>query len=488
MHAETQQRRVTLEDVNQRFGDAVSWQRERLFALAPRASRPIDKAGLVRQAVIDGRPALRNIGESLRTLGALQFTEKPGEVCPANNKRPRIAMIVGICRETFPGERRTALIPDAVPSLTKQGGEVLVEQGAGRAAHIADSAFAEKGAKIVAERSQVFAAADVVLQVRSLGANPDAGKSDLELMRSGQTIIGFSEPLSAPESAREIAVKGVTSFSMELLPRITRAQSMDALSSMATIAGYKAVLLAAEALPKMFPMLMTAAGTVRAAKVFVVGAGVAGLQAIATAKRLGALVSAYDIRPAVKEQVESLGAKFVELELEAGDVEDRGGYARAMDDEFYRKQRELMARVVAASDAVITTAAVPGKQAPVLVTGEMVTGMAPGAVIVDLAAERGGNCELTRPDETVVENGVTILGPTNLPSTVPFHASQMYAKNITTLLLHLAKEGKLELDLRDAITRETLVTRGGEVVHPRVRELLGLPGDVPKTEEAGTNG
>jgi NAD(P) transhydrogenase subunit alpha len=366
--------------------------------------------------------------------------------------------------------------------------EVLVEAGAGREAGILDSAYEAKGAKIAAERSEVFAYADVILQVRSLGANPDAGRSDLDLMRSGQTIIGLSDPLSAFELAREIADRGVTSFSMELIPRITRAQSMDALSSMATVAGYKAVLLAAEALPKMFPMFMTAAGTVKAAKVFVIGAGVAGLQAIATARRLGAVVNAYDIRPAVKEQVQSLGAKFVEMKLETGAAEDRGGYAKAMDDEFYRRQRELMGEVVAVSDVVITTAAVPGRKAPILVTEEMVKRMSPGSVIVDLAAERGGNCELSRPDETVVEHGVTVLGPTNLPSTVPYHASQMYARNITTLLLHLVKEGKLEPDLEDEITRETLVTRGGEVVQPRVREALGLSAEAAKTEEVTQDG
>jgi NAD(P) transhydrogenase subunit alpha len=262
---------------------------------------------------------------------------------------------------------------------------------------------------------------------------------------------------------------------MELMPRITRAQSMDALSSMATIAGYKAVLIAASTLPRMFPMLMTAAGTITPARVFVVGAGVAGLQAISSARRLGAKVEAYDVRPAVKEQVQSLGAKFVELPLETGQAEDKGGYATAQDESFYRRQREMMARVVASSDVVITTAAIPGRKSPVLVTAQMVTGMAPGSVIVDLAAERGGNCELTRPDEIVVEHGVTIIGPTNLPATVPYHASQMYAKNITTFLLHLVKSGALVVNPEDEITRETLVTSGGEVMHPRARQAAGLP-------------
>ncbi len=397
-------------------------------------------------------------------------------------------MIVGICKETFPGERRIALIPEVIPGLTKQSLDVVVEAGAGQEAGILDSAFEAKGARVVPSRSEVFAEADIVVQVRSLGANPEVGRADLELMRSGQTIIGFSEPLSAPELVRDVGNTGVTSFAMELLPRISRAQSMDALSSMATIAGYKAVLLAAGTLPKMFPMFMTAAGTVKPAKVLVVGAGVAGLQAIATAKRLGAVVSAYDIRPAVKEQVESLGARFVEVELEAGKAEGKGGYAKAMTEEFYREQRELMAKVVAGNDVVITTAAVPGKKAPLLVTRDMVKGMAPGSVVVDLAAERGGNCELTKPDETVVEGGVTILGPTNLPSTVPYHASQMYSKNISTLLVHLVKDGMLELNLEDEITREMLLTHGGEVVQPRVRELLGLPEKAAKTEEVTSDG
>jgi NAD(P) transhydrogenase subunit alpha len=259
------------------------------------------------------------------------------------------------------------------------------------------------------------------------------------------------------------------------MPRITRAQSMDALSSMATVAGYKAVVLAANTLPRMFPMLTTAAGTIKPARVFVIGAGVAGLQAISTARRLGAPVEAYDVRPAAKEQVQSVGARFVELPLEAADAEDKGGYAKAQDESFYRRQREMMARVVAASDVVITTAAIPGKRSPVLVTGEMVQGMMPGSVIVDLAAERGGNCELTRADEVVRAHGVTIFGPTNLPATAPYHASQMYAKNIVTFVTHLVKDGQLTLAMDDEITRETLVVRGGQVVHERVQGLLTTP-------------
>ncbi len=387
-------------------------------------------------------------------------------------------MIVGVPKETFPGERRVALVPAQLANLTRAGLEVVVQAGAGIEAGYTDEAYAERGARIVSGREEVFASADVVLQVRTLGANPEAGRADLELVRQGQVLIGFCEPLGAPELVAELAARGVTLFAMELMPRITRAQSMDALSSMATVAGYKAVLLAANTLPRMFPMLMTAAGTISAARVFVVGAGVAGLQAIATARRLGAVVEAYDVRPAVREQVESLGGKFVELELETGEAEDAGGYAKELGEEFYRKQREMMTRVVAESDVVITTASIPGKRAPILVTTTMVEGMRPGSVIVDLAAERGGNCELTRPGETVEHAGVTVIGPVNLPATVPYHASQMYAKNIATFLLHLVKDGKLEPDREDEITAGTLVAIGGEVVHPRVREAL----------DAGTEG
>ena len=308
------------------------------------------------------------------------------------------------------------------------------------------------------------------------------------MTRPGQTLIAFLDPLGEPALAAALAARGVTALAMELMPRITRAQSMDALSSMATVAGYKAVLLAASHLPRMFPMLTTAAGTIKPARVFVVGAGVAGLQAISTARRLGAPVEAYDVRPAAKEQVQSVGAKFVELPLEAGDAEDKGGYAKAQDESFYRRQREMMAKVVAGSDVVITTAAIPGKRSPVLVTEEMVKGMAPGSVIVDLAAERGGNCELTRADEIVVAHGVTILGPTNLPSTVPYHASQMYGRNVTTFVTHLVKDGVLTLSADDEIARETLVTRDGQVVHERVKSFGDrLEAGVRRTRDEGRN-
>jgi len=385
-------------------------------------------------------------------------------------------MIVGVPKEAFRGERRVAIVPGVVPALAKASLDVLIEPSAGAEAGFPDADYTKSGARLAASRAQLFADADVVLQVRSPGAAGEAGRADLEQLRAGQAIIGLSDPLGEPGAARAVAERGVIALSMELIPRITRAQSMDALSSMATIAGYKAVLLAAAALPRMFPMMMTAAGTITPAKVFVVGAGVAGLQAIASARRIGARVEAYDVRPVVKEQVESLGASFVELPLETEGAEDAGGYAKAQDESFYRRQRETMARVVAASDVVITTALIPGKTAPTLVTADAVAGMSPGSVVVDLAAERGGNCELTQGDETVVtDNGVTILGPTNLPATVPYHASQMYAKNISTLLLHLVEEGALALDMEDPITAGTLVSRDGEVVHPRIRDLLGSP-------------
>jgi H+-translocating NAD(P) transhydrogenase subunit alpha len=384
-------------------------------------------------------------------------------------------MIISVVKETYPGERRVALVPASIAALKKLGGEVRIESGAGVAAGFTDDAYRTVGAEIVADRRQLFEAADVLLQVRTLGANPVNGRADLDLVHEGLVVVGTADPLGNPQAAKELADRGVTLFAMELIPRITRAQSMDVLSSMATIAGYKAVLLAADRLPKMFPMMMTAAGTLAPAKVFVIGAGVAGLQAIASAKRLGAVVQGYDVRPAVKEQVESLGAKFVEMPLATGDAEGAGGYAKQLDEEFYRKQRELMAQTVAASDVCITTAAIPGKKSPVLVTADAVRGMAPGSVIVDLAAERGGNCELTRPDEIVVANGVTILGPTNLPSEVPAHASQMYAKNLSNLVALISRDGKVNLNLEDQVVRETLAAYRGEVVNPRLRELLSLP-------------
>ena len=380
---------------------------------------------------------------------------------------------VGIVSESLPGERRVAMTPGALSVLKKTNVELLMESGAGVAAGMPDAEYLEKGVRL-AGREEVFASAAVILQVRSLGANLEAGRADLPYLRRGQAVIGFGEPLTSIDAARDLAERGVSFLSMELMPRITRAQSMDALSSMATIAGYKAALIAADSLPRMFPMLMTAAGTVAPARVLVIGAGVAGLQAIATARRLGAVVSGYDIRAAVREQIESLGARFVVLDVGASSAEDKGGYAKAMSVDFYRRQREAMANVLAEQNVVITTAAVPGKRAPVLITRDMVRRMPPGSVIVDIAAERGGNCELTRPGETVEEHGVEIHGPVNLPSTIPYHASQMYARNIATFLKYLIKDGALTLNQEDEIVRETLVTHAGEVVHPRVREAMGL--------------
>lgn len=383
-------------------------------------------------------------------------------------------MIVAVPKETFPGERRVALVPASVPALTKGGIRVQVEAGAGVPAEFTDEAFRAAGAEIVTDRRQLFQSADIVLQVRGFGANAHAGAADLEHMREGLVILAPCDPLGNPHAVQQLAERGVTLFAMELIPRITRAQSMDVLSSMATIAGYKAVLIAANRLPKMFPLMMTAAGTLTPAKVFVVGAGVAGLQAIASAKRLGAVVQAYDVRPAVKEQIESLGAKFVEVPLEATGVETSGGYAKQLGEEFYQKQRELMARTVAGSDVCITTAAIPGKPSPKIITAEAVRGMAPGSVIVDLAAERGGNCELTKADETVTENGVTIIGPTNLPSEVPTHASQMLAKNLTNFAKLILRGSELHLNLEDEVVRSTLAAYRGEVVSQQVRELLGM--------------
>jgi NAD(P) transhydrogenase subunit alpha len=384
-------------------------------------------------------------------------------------------MIVGVPRESYPGERRVALVPTVIPHLAKAGLEVVIETGAGVGAGFPDAEYAAKGAKILADRAEVFRAAAIVVQVLCYGSNDQTGKADVPFLRRGQVLIGFLRPLGSLETIREIAATGVTSFSIEFMPRTTRAQSMDALSSMGTICGYKAVLIAAGELPKIFPMLTTAAGTITPARVLVIGAGVAGLQSIATARRLGAVVSAYDLRPAAKEQVQSLGGRFVELPIEAKDAQDAGGYAKAQDEDFYRRQRELLGKVVAETDVVITAAVVPGKKSPVLVTREMVACMAPGSVIVDLAAERGGNCELTKAGEIIVEHSVTIVGLFNLATAVPYHASQMYAKNITAFLVYMVKEGKLQLNLEDEIIQSTLVTQGGEVINPRVREFFSLP-------------
>jgi NAD(P) transhydrogenase subunit alpha len=384
-------------------------------------------------------------------------------------------MIVGVPRETYPGERRVALVPAVLANLAKAGLQVLLEPGAGAAAGYPDTEYSDKGAKIAASRAEVFAQAEIITQVLCDGANDKTGQADLPMLRSGQILVGFLRPLGSFEILQELAATGVSSFAVELMPRTTRAQSMDALSSMATMSGYKAVILAADTLPRIFPMLTTAAGTITPGRVLIIGVGVAGLQAIATARRLGAVTSAYDMRPAAKEQVLSLGGRFVELPIEAKDAQDARGYGTAQGEEFYRKQRDLLGDAVAANDVVVTAAVIPGKKAPILVTKEMVARMLPGSVIVDLAAERGGNCELTRAGETVVEHGVTIIGQTNLASTVPYHASQMYARNLSAFLSNMVKEGKFQFNEADEIHRETLLTRDGEIVNARVREFLALP-------------
>ena len=400
----------------------------------------------------------------------------PGEAARLASRHGKDeSVIVGVPKETYPGERRVSVVPAVIPNITKAGMEVIIESGAGEQAGYPDAAYVEKGATIVPDRATVFRSADAVLQVLCYGSNDVNGKDDVPLYKSGQALIGFLRPFGSVETSQNIARAGVTAFSVELMPRTTRAQSMDALSSMATICGYKAVLLAAETSPRVFPMMTTAAGTITPARVFVIGAGVAGLQAISTARRLGAVASAYDMRPAAKEQVQSLGGRFIELPIEAQNAQDARGYGTVQDESFYARQRELLTRVVAESDVVITAAVIPGKKSPVLITADMVKGMSPGSVIVDLAAERGGNCELTKIAETIKVHGVTIIGAINLASTVPYHASQMYARNLMTFLTYMVKEGKPQLNMQDEIIRETMITSGGEIINPRIREFFKLP-------------
>ena len=381
-------------------------------------------------------------------------------------------MIIGVPREIVTGERRVALVPDAVKILVGDGLEIYVERGAGAAARFSDADYESAGATLQADAAGVFERADVVLKVQPPRANAD-GQHEIDALRSDATLISFLRPLDEPEIATQLAERGITSFAMELMPRITRAQSMDALSAMSTISGYRAVLLAAVSIPKIFPMLVTAAGTISPARVLVIGAGVAGLQAIATARRLGAVVEAYDTRDIVKEQVESLGAKFVELDLDTGDSEDAGGYAKAQTEEFYARQREQLGKRVAAADIVFTTALVPGQPAPLLIEESAVRAMRPGSVIVDLAAENGGNCACTEKDRTVEVDGVSIIGATNLPSDIPANASQMYAKNLTTFLRHLIDDGALALDLDDEITKGAMLTHQGKITNDAVRERAG---------------
>jgi NAD(P) transhydrogenase subunit alpha len=378
-------------------------------------------------------------------------------------------MIIGVPVELYPNEQRVALVPSALPALTKAGLKILIEKNAGQKAGFPDPAYVEQGATIASTQAQLFSEADIIVQLHGF-----TDPSTLSAYRKNQIVVGLLDPLGTSEPFAKLAQNGVITFALELLPRISRAQSMDALSSMATIAGYKAVLLAADTLKKMFPMMITAAGTITPSKVFVIGAGVAGLQAIATAKRLGAVVQAYDVRPAVKEQVESLGAQFVELPLETQSAEGAGGYAKEMDESFYKRQREMMVKVLAESDVTIATAAVPGKKAPILITKDMVSAMRSGSVIVDIAAETGGNCELTKPGETVQVDGISILGPVNLPSTIPFHASQMYAKNVGAFLQMLVKNGQVKIDLEDPVIKDTLITYEEKIFNSRVSEKLGL--------------
>ena len=380
-------------------------------------------------------------------------------------------MLVGVLKDRYINEKRVALVPQDVGKLKKLGLEVVVEKGAGRSAGFEDGEYRAEGAETLS-REEIFGKAQILLKVRGLFAEKEEFEKERDLYR-GKTLIALLEPFSvASETLAEVERLGLTAFSLELIPRITRAQSMDVLSSMATVAGYRAVIIAAYTLQKMFPMLMTAAGTVLPARVFVIGAGVAGLQAIATAKRLGAVVEAYDIRPAVKEQVESLGTKFVELGLETESAEDRGGYAKEMDEEFYRRQREVMTEVLSRSDVVITTAMVPGKRAPILITKDMVKKMKKGSVIIDLASERGGNCELTKPGKTARAEGVTIIGAVNLPSDLPRDSSQMFSRNVSSFLALLVKEGELGINLEDEIIRETLLFDKGKLVNERIKGLL----------------
>jgi NAD(P) transhydrogenase subunit alpha len=371
-------------------------------------------------------------------------------------------LIVAVPKEIEAGERRVALVPESVRALVSEGLEIAIQSGAGEGAGFSDYDFADAGASMEPDAAALLSRAELVVKVQP----PSDGEVDA--LSSGTALIGFLKPLDRPDLAQRLAGRGITAFAMELMPRITRAQSMDALSAMSTIAGYRAVLLAAAALPKIFPMLVTAAGTISPARVLVIGAGVAGLQAIATARRLGAVVESYDTRPAVKEQVESIGARFVELDLDTGDAEDAGGYARAQDEAFYVRQRELLGKHVAKADVVITTALVPGQRAPLLIDQAAVNAMRPGSVIVDLAAEQGGNTAGCEPDRTVENDGVSIIGASNLARDIPANASQMYAKNVTTFLKHLTQEGALVVDLDDEITRGSLLTCDGKITNERV--------------------
>ena len=384
-------------------------------------------------------------------------------------------MIIAVTRELVAGEKRVSLCPDNVQSLIEAGAELWVEQSAGVQAGFSDDNYQSVGAKIISDRDKIFASADIIVQVQSFGSNTENAEQDLKRLKSKQIVIGMMDPLAQPQAASQVAKTGATAIALEMVPRISRAQSMDVLSSMATLAGYRSVLLGAEAAPRILPMLMTAAGTLQPARVLIMGVGVAGLQACATAKRLGAVVEAYDVRPAAREQIISVGATPVELDLPTESSEGAGGYAKEQSEEFLELQRKLMTEVVARQDIIITTAAVPGAKSPILVTEDMLKAMSTGSVVVDLAAERGGNCALTKAGQTTVEHGVTILGPENLASDVAYHASQMYGKNIQTLLELILQDGNINLDFNDEIVAGTVVAHNGDVPHPYMRKLLGLP-------------
>lgn len=394
------------------------------------------------------------------------------------------AVLVGVVKETFPGEKRVALTPAVVSSLAKSDWKAIVETGAGEAAGYLDDDYRNAGAEVT-NRSDVFQKADAIAQVRGVSANMDRARDELNQLRREQMLVGLLEPWSDQNTIEQLARTGVTAFSMELMPRTTRAQAMDVLSSQANIAGYKAVVVAADLLPKLFPMMMTPSGTITPAKVFIIGAGVAGLQAIATAKRLGAVVTAYDVRPVVKEQVESLGATFLEIKIDNQGAEDKGGYAKEMSQAAIEQQQRQMTDAIASMDVVITTALVPGRPAPKLVTAAQVERMKPGSVIVDLASERGGNCELTKPGETIVHNGVTIVGETNLPASAARDSSQMYARNIASFLQNLRdKQGALKLDGDDDIIKGSMLTRHGQIVNEKIRETFGMSPLAPQTQGA----
>lgn len=394
-------------------------------------------------------------------------------------------MIIGVPKETYPGESRVAIVPKIAAKLVKADIEVLVEQGAGLMSGFSDSSFEEQGARIIQNRADLFASSEIILQVRGLGLNIENGQTDLDLSHPNQIFLGMLNPLNQPETIQNLSDRNITAFALELIPRISRAQSMDILTAMATISGYKSSLLAAAALPKMFPLMMTATGTITPAQVFVIGAGVAGLQAIATTRRLGAIVKGYDVRSTVKDQIESLGAQFIELDLPQENAEAEDGYAKSMDESFYQRQQKTMTKVISDSDVIITTAAIPGKKAPILITTEMIETMRQGSLVVDLAADSGGNCELTEPGKTIIVNGVTIMGPLNLPSSVPHHASQMYANAISSFLLNLVRNGKVEINLEDEIIHNTLVTNNGQIINSKVRELLGKDPLTITTDERG---